>query len=210
MKSRTFALPLAALTSLAIVVAACGPGAATSAPGSSQGAAATVAPVTQAPAGTDGAAPTLDLSSFHADVQLEDLFPDEIGGQTLTVLSMSGAEFMVGGTSPELEATLTALGKSPSDLTVAFGGVTNVSIIAFQIAGVPGGSILTEFFKKFQQETPSVITDVTISGKSVKKIVPTDTGEETTYVYTSQDVVFAVGGADITDALLAEVFSKLP
>lgn len=200
------ALPLAALASLSILVAACGAGAA---PGASP-AAATQVPVTQGPAGTGGAVPSLDLSSFHADVELEDLFPDEIGGQTLTVLSMSGAEMMVDGSSPELEATLTALGKSPSDLSVAFGGVSGVSIIAFQIEGVPGGSILTEFFKAYQQETASSITDVTFGGKAVKKIVPTDTGEETTYVYSSRDVVFAVGGETITDAQLTEVFSKLP
>lgn len=209
MTTRTLALPLAALTSLAILVAACGPGAATQAPGATS-AAATQVPVTQAPAGTGGAVPTLNLSSFHADVQLEELFPDQIGGQTLTVLSMSGAELMGDGSSPELEATLTALGKSPSDLSVAFGGVTGVTIIAFQIKGVAGGSILTEFFKAYQQETESSITDVTIGGKAVKKIVPTDTGEETTYVYTSRDVVFAVGGEEITDAQLTEVFSKLP
>ncbi|MEO5703612.1 MAG: hypothetical protein ABIR64_01310 [Candidatus Limnocylindrales bacterium] len=209
MKTRTLALPLAALTSLAILVAACGGPAATQGPGATS-AAVTQAPVTQAPAGTGGAQATLDLSSFHADLKLEDLFPKEIGGQTLTVLSMSGADFMVGGTSPELEATLTALGKSPSDLSVAFGGVSPITIIAFKIAGVPAGSILTEFFKKIQQESPSVITDVTISGKSVKKSVPTDTSEETTYIYTYQDVVFAVGGEGVTDAQLAEVFSKLP
>lgn len=204
MTARTAAWPLAALTTLAIIVAACGTGTGTDAPGATQG------PATNAPVTTDSDLPSFDTSSFHADEQLEDLFPEEIGGEPLIVLSMSGDEFMGEGASPELEATLTALGKQASDLSVAFGGNGTITIIAFQLDGVSGQSLLAALFQAFQQETESTATDVTISGKSVKKVVPTDTTQETIYIYAASDVVFTVGGEGITNAQLDEIFSKLP
>lgn len=218
MTARSAARPLAALAALAIIVAACGTGTGTQAPATG---AATQAPATQAPATTtptegaaaSGALPSFDLSSFHADQKLEDLFPKEIGGETLTVLSMSGDAFMGEGASPELDAALSALGKSASDLSVAFGGTSGgsstITIIAFKVAGVPGSTIFTALFNAYQQINDATITDVTISGKSVKKTVPTD-DSGTSYLYTAQDVVFAVGGDGITDAQLSEIFSKLP
>lgn len=214
MTARITARPLAALAALAIVVAACGNGAATSAP-ATQGAPATQAPATQAPVATQGAVatdglPSFALPSFHSDQDLEDLFPDEIGGVDITVLSMTGDQFLGQGTSPELDAALSALGKSASDLSVAFGGAGTITIIAFKIAGVPASSIETALFQAYQQQTEATISDATFSGKSVKKITPTDTSEDISYLYGVQDVIFAVGGMDVTDAQLTEVFSKLP
>ncbi len=208
MTKRMLALPLAALTSLAILVAACGPGAATQAPGATQGAAATQGPVaTQRPAATGGGEPSLDLSSFHGDVKLEDMFPKEIGGTALVVLSMTGDQFMGQGDSPELDAALAALGKSSSDLSVAFGGAGGITIVAFRIQGVSGSSLLTALFTAYAQDEGTTVTDVTIAGKAAKKIVAPD---ETTYVYAAQDAVFGVGGEAITDAQLTEAFTKLP
>ena len=60
-----------------------------------------------------------------------------------------------------------------------------------------------------KQANDATITDVTIAGKAAKKAVPTD-DSGTSYLYTAQDVVFAVGGDPISDAQLNEVFSKLP
>jgi hypothetical protein len=191
MSRRSTALPLAALASFAILVAACG------------GSTATTAPATQGPA-------TFDTSSFHADQQLEGLFPKQIGGEDLTVLSMTGDEFMDGEAAPEIEAALGTLGKSASDLSVGFGGIASLSIIAFKVSGVPGNTILAAVTAAFQQEDASTSSDVTISGKSVKKFAQADTTEDVLYVYTSHDVVFTVSGSDITDVLLNEVFSKLP
>jgi hypothetical protein len=215
MTARPSALPLAALAALAIVVAACGPaGTATQAPGGTQGPAtqapATQAPATQGPASTDGALPSFDLSSFHADADLEDLFPDEIGGEEMTVLSMSGADFLGEGASPELDATLSALNKQPSDLSVAFGGAGMITIIAFQIDGVPANTIRDALFQAYEAETEATSSNVSIGGKSVTKFTPADSSEDPTYIHATQDVIFVVGGSDITDALLNEVFSKLP
>lgn len=210
MHARTTARPLAALAAIALVIAACGNGAATTAP-------VTQAPATQPPAtaaatqgavATDGV-PSFALPSFHSDQQLEDLFPDQVGGTDVTVLSMTGDQFMVGGSSPELDAALGSLGKTASDLSVAFGSAGTVTIIAFKVAGVPGSSIFSALFDAYKQTNDATITDETIAGKAVKKAVPTD-DSGTSYLYSAQDVVFAVGGSPITDAELTEVFSKLP
>lgn len=214
MTARITARPLAALAALAIVVAACGNGGATTAP-ATQAAPVTQAPATQAPVATQGAVatdalPSFALPSFHSDQDLEGLFPDQIGGVDLTVLSLTGDEFMAMGSSPELDAALGTLGKSPSDMSVAFGGAGSITIIAFKIAGIPAATIETALFQAYQQETGSTIADATFSGKSVKKITPTATTEDVSYLYGVQDVIFAVGGTDVTDAQLAEVFSKLP
>lgn len=207
MTTRIAAGPLAALAAVAILVAACGSGTATT--GTATQPPATQAPATQGPAGTDAGQPSFDTSSFHADQKLEDLFPKAIGGEKVTVVSVSGDDFMGLGAAPELEAMLTAIGKSPSDMSVAYGGAAGVTIIGFKVAGVSGGKTFSALFDAYKQLNQSTITTVTISGKSVKKVVPKD-DSGTSYVYAAQDVVFAVGGDTITDAQLNEVFSKLP
>lgn len=206
MTARLTAGPLAALAALAILVAACGSGTATTAP-ATQG--PTHAPATLAPLATNSAG-SFVVPSFHADQQLESMFPDTIGGVKVEVQSIAGDQFMALGSSPELDAMLATLGKSASDLSVAFGSAgATVTIIGFRVAGVPGSKTFTALFDAYKATNDATITDVTISGKSVKKAVPTD-DSGTSYLYTAQDVVFAVGGDGITDAQLAEAFSKLP
>jgi hypothetical protein len=41
-------------------------------------------------------------------------------------------------------------------------------------------------------------------------MTPDAAGAGATYSYTHEDVVFVIGGDDLTDALLAEAFTKLP
>lgn len=208
MTARFTALPLAALASVAILVAACGGGTATNAP-ATQGP-ATGAPATQGPASTDGVEFSFDTSSFHADQQLEGMFPDQIGGEDLTVLSMSGEEFMGDGASPELEAALGTISKQPSDLSVAYGGAGQITIIAFKVQGVPGSSVLAALFQAYASDSEATKSNVTLGGKSVTKLTPLNPDEDPNYVSTAQDVVFSVTGPGITDAQLNEVFSKLP
>jgi hypothetical protein len=202
---------MAALATLAVVIAACGTGVATTAP-------VTQAPATQAPtaAATQGAAatggPSLDpLASFHGAQDLEALLPDELDGQQVTKASASGTDFMALGASEELKAALTALNKTPADLQVAFASAgsleASVTVFAFQVNGVPGGQILSAMFAA--QEAGATISDASLGGKAVKKVIAS--GETTpSYIYTAQDVVFVVVGTDVSDALLNELFSKLP
>jgi hypothetical protein len=203
---------LSLLAGAVVIVVACGPaGSATATPGATSAAVATQVPVTEAPASTDGGLPTFALPSFVGDQELEDMLPDQIAGEDLTVLSMTGPEFLSSGGGTELQAMLTSLGKQPSDLSVAFGGTMNVSIVAFRVKGVPAGQLLPALIGAYQQEIDASPTQVSFGGKSVTKFTPTDASEGVTYIYPAGDTVFAViGMGSATDAMLNEVFSKLP
>lgn len=209
MTTRTTTRALALLVG-ALVLAACGGSTATNAPGATQGGAATGAPATQAPAGTGGGEPSFALPSFHGAVDLEKLVPAEIGGEAITTLSMTGTEFVGSEADSELTAALASLDKQPSDLSVAFGSNSLVTIFAFQVDGASGSSILNALLAASESDTAPTVSDVSYGGKSVKKLVPVDPTDDTTYTYTVNDVVFAVGGTDVTDTVLNEVFSKLP
>jgi hypothetical protein len=195
----------------ALFIAACGSNAATTAPTQ---AAATTAPATTAPLPTDVAggttAPTFALPSFHGDVDLESQIPKQIGGETLTVLSMTGDQFLGSGTtSPELAAALTALGKSTSDLSVAFAGTTKITVVAFRVKGVPGDTL----FNAFKSAATDGMTseNASFGGKSVVKLTQGD--GTITYIYSKGDIMFGVGGSGETEPstdLLNEAFSKLP
>ncbi len=194
-----------------IVLAACGSGAPTSSPGVTQATVATSAPATQAP-GATGGLPSFVIPSFHGAADLEALLPDSIGGEPLVTLSMSGTQFLASGMATEVQAALTALGKSASDLSVAFGSNSQVVVIAFRVNGAPGSAILEAFRQAYTADTPATVTDVNIGGKSVKKFQPSDTSEAASWIYTKDDVVYTVGGSGTapSDAVLIEVFSKLP
>jgi hypothetical protein len=200
-----------ALLATALVVAACGSGAVTNAP-ATQAAEATVAPVTPAPVATDTGEPSFALPSFHGNVDLEKLIPTSIGGELLTTMSMTGDQFVGSGADADVAAVLTALNKQPSDLSVAFGGNSTVTIIAFQVSGASGSQILDAFYNASKATLNATISDVTIAGKAAKKETPTDTTQDPSYVYVKGDVVFSIAGASgpLTDAQLTEVFQKLP
>jgi hypothetical protein len=198
-----------ALLATAIGFAACSSGgAATNAPATQ----AATAPATQAPAATDAGNPSFALPSFHGNVDLEKLIPTSLAGEPMTTLSMTGDQFVGSGADAQLGAVLTALNKQPSDLSVAFGGNSTVTIIAFQVNGVSGSQILDAFYNATKATLEATITDVTIAGKAAKKETPTDTTEDPSYIYVKGDVVFSIAGAGgpLTDAQLAEVFQKLP
>lgn len=201
-----------ALAASALVAAACsGGGGATTAP-ATQAAPATTAAATQVPAATDEGNPTFALPSIHGNVNLEKLIPTSIGGEAITTLSMTGDQFVGSGADSDLVAVLTALNKQPTDLSVAFGGNTTVTIIAFQVNGVSGSQILDAFYNVSKASLNATITDVSIAGKAAKKETPTDTTQDPSYIYVKADVVFSIAGASgaLTDAQLAEVFQKLP
>jgi len=209
MTARRTGAALTLSAGIALAIAACSGNAATSAPTTGTGGApATEVPGTEAP-GTSGLPGfSFALPSFTADTELEAMFPDEIGGEKLQVISMTGSDFLGTGTAGnEIGPILTQLGKSPSDLSVAFGGTTAISVIAFRIKGVPAD----QFLNAYTQSAPqgATITDASLGGKSVKKVVTPDS-PTVTYLYLKGDVIWTVGGNAPTDALLNEAFSKLP
>jgi hypothetical protein len=198
----------------AALVAGCGP-AATSGPVGTSGAVGSPAPVTQPPA-TQPAAPTGGpLDSFalpslpSEDADLEALLPDELGGEDVLKSSMTGDSFLgtPGAGGEEIAMMLQALGKQPADLSVAFGGTSEISVIAYQVKGIPATQVYASYLQLAQQSGATTSTDTSLGGKSVKKVVSED---GTVYIYTAGDVVFSVSGDDISPALLDETFSKLP
>jgi len=207
MTARRSAAGLAMLVGAALLIAACGPAAN-----------ATTAPTPTTPAATEAAgseAPSSGLPgfsfvlpSFTADTQLEALFPDSIGGKTMAVSSMNGTDFLSMGTaSKDVQTALQQLGKSPSDLSVAYGSTLEVTIFAFRIKGVPADQFLGKYLASTAQGAG--VTDASYGGKSVKKVV--NGGQGGTYIYLSGDILWTVGGTGtLTDALLNEAFSKLP
>ena len=208
MTTRMTTRALPALAVLAIVIAACNNGAATAAPATQ---APTTAPATAAPTtapASQGAAATGDpLASFHGAQDLEGLLPDSIAGVPVVKASISGTDFMGMGGSDELSKALSDLGKTPADMSVAFGNAGTSTIFAFKVNGVPASQILNAMFAA--ETDPATVTDVSFGGKAVKKIIAS--GETlASYVYTTQDVVFVVTGTGITDAQLGEVFAALP
>jgi hypothetical protein len=209
MTARRTSAALTLSVGIALAIAACGGNAATSAPGAATEGPATEAPATEAPGSSEVPGVSFALPSFHSNADLEKMIPPQIGGEAVTTQSMSGAQFL-GTPNNEFSNVLSGLGKQPSDLSVAFGFNTQVSVIAFQISGVPGSTILDAF--KNSSTDVGTLTDASYGGKSVKKVTPTDTSQAASYIYTTQDVVFVVGGTASapSDALLNEAFSKLP
>ena len=211
MTARTLGRTAALLVAGSLLIAACDSGAASNAPITPVP--ITPAPITQAPAETSQPDFSFVIPSFHSDVDLESLVPKQIGGETVIVQSMTGEEFLGGGSSEEMTAALASLGKQPSDMTVAFGFTTgdtaSVSIIAIRVKGVTGSALYQAIVDAYKSSGGTTVTDASFGGKSVKKSVPAD-GSGTSYIYSHDDVLFAVGGETVTDAILNEVFSKLP
>lgn len=193
----------------AVAVGACGSsGGATAAPTPS--AVPPTVPPSAAPLPTEAALPTFAVPSFVGDEELEAMFPADIAGESLTVVSISGSELPQTGGFQQLIDVLDALHKTPADLSVAFTGTSKVTIQAFRVKGVPATKILPEIVAVYQQGTGATSSQATFAGKSVTKFTPTSGSDPAVYIYLAGDTVFTVGGADVTDAVLAEVFSKLP
>jgi hypothetical protein len=203
----------------ALLVAACGGNAATPAPS----AAATTGPATAAPAtqaaptevpGATDAFPSFAVPSIHGDTDLESLVPKQLGGETLIVLSMTGDQFLgQGSASPELADALKALGKTTSDLSVAFGGTSAISVIAFRVKGVPADALFNAF--KAAQTDQFTSESVSYGGKTETKITPSAGDNGIAFIYVKDDTMFVIGSAATSapvpsDALLNEAFSKLP
>jgi hypothetical protein len=208
MTARRAGTTLALLAASTVLVAACSGAASTSAPTT----APTSPPVTQAPP-TD-AAPSQEipgfsfaLPSFTSDEELKAMFPTEVGGQPIVVLTMTGTDFVgLPTASKDIETALHELGKSPSDLSVGSGGNALLAIIAFRVKGVPADKFLGKYINS--TAAGSTVTDASFGGKPVKKVV--SGGRVAAYLYLKGDVLWTVSGNNLSDALLTEAFSKLP
>jgi hypothetical protein len=209
------ARPLALVAAAAFAVTACGSPSATTTP---TGGTPTTGAPTSVPAATGGAVasppPASGLPGFsfelpNQDKDLEALLPDEIGGVVLTKISMTGDTFLGSPGSEDMEATLRALGKTPADLSVAFGSNQSVVMIAFRVKGVEANRIFDAVVAAAQDVDTANITDVTVNGKTAKKLV--DSAQGTSYLYLTGDTLVTITAVGtLADATLNEIFSKLP
>ena len=161
--------------------------------------------------------------SFVGDQDLVDLFPDEVVGQKVEVLSVTGQELL--GTADEatirqITDALTPLGKTIDDLSL---GIANVFvapggalIVALRVRGADattfGPLVLplfeSEFLDSFSDPTQ---TPTQIAGRDVVMVTdgpPSDTGDKA-YVYAKNDVVWLVAVIG-TGLAIEDVLGTLP
>jgi hypothetical protein len=215
MTRQTLSVPAGLVAAFVVFVAACGgptasgtPG--TGAPAATDAAAATVAPpASEAPAGSG--LPGFSFQLPSQDKDLEDVIPDEIGGEAVQKASMSGESIFQGGGTEDMQSMLTKLGKSPADMSAAFAGNSKASLVAFRVKGADANAIYDAFIQAADPEDVVSVTDVTVAGKSAKKIVGEDAGT-TSYVYLYGDAVIVVStmAGELDQQVLDEIFSKLP
>lgn len=175
-----------------------------------------------APASAEGsAALPSGLGSFgalmHGDPALESALPNQVGSTALQKLSFKGDSSFLGaaGQSTQmqsLQSALAGLGKSMNDVGIAIAvpvdtsAGDSISIGVYQIAGIDAtafwGAMQTAFAKGAAN---AQISDANVGGKSVKKVVTTDS---TAYIYPRGDMLFFVSGKD--DSLVSQALSQLP
>jgi hypothetical protein len=167
------------------------------------------------------ALPSLEIPSVPPASELEALFPDEVGGNSLSLVSARGEDVIgrFAGNQPDrFRNFISDLGATIDQISAAIsfnlwsgasaGEFTGLTITAFRIEGVPATNTLAGLTTWLQEDVDNAqVTTQTVAGKSVTAIVNPDDAESSAYLYAAGDVVFVVGG---TPALVEETFTKLP
>lgn len=172
----------------------------------------------------------LPQPSFLGDIELKDRFPTEIAGKPVDVTSITGQEARARANAKtrkildQLVAALKPQGKTLDDVSVGFAvvisGATGAQVVALRVRGADATALeplvmpllVASFlptFGKPQQSTAQVEGRDVIVLKPAKK--SPDAGHAYAYVYAHDEVVWLVAGpGDGTDAVVTEVFQKLP
>jgi hypothetical protein len=151
--------------------------------------------------------------SFASDPDLEALFPDAVGGQSLSIQSMTGAD-IIGSGDPDdpsrqrLEQALALQGKTLADVSVAYAFSADgaASILAFRIRGGDAAALAPILVPIIAQDQEFQQAASEVAGKAVIVFTSED-GSDTAYVYTSGEVVWIVTA---TEPALTEIFTALP
>jgi hypothetical protein len=161
--------------------------------------------------------------SFTGDAELIAMFPDEIAGQPVDAVSMTGAEMLgLGDTEdPETQAAIQQIngalapqGKSIQDLSVAFATVFSgnavSSVSAVRVRGadmVPVSEALLPLFLTGLDDPQR--TPAEIAGRNVTIITdgPNTPDAPRQYLYIKDDVMWIVGAGEPD---LTEIFQQLP
>jgi hypothetical protein len=155
----------------------------------SEAVASTEPSVESSGSGASFAIPSFAIPSLPSEAKdLEALLPDTLCGTKTTKLSMNGASFL-SGAGNEFSGALSALGKSPSDVSVAVAGAAaDCSAIVFRIAGVDQNALQSAILSTVQQATGTTATQTSLGGKSVYLV--TDANGTKSYVYFKNDTIF--------------------
>jgi len=213
MRHRSITLGL--ITIAAIVVTACS---ATAAPSASTAAlqsasaapSASFAPPSGSPSAlpSAGASASIALPSFvlpSTDKALEALIPDEMCGQKVQKLSMSGSAFEQA--DPEFVQLLAALGKTPADVSMAAGGIQSgakCSAGIFEVKGADPAQFKQDFLDAAAKNGDHY-TEKSLGGKTV---LADPTSKNVQYGYFKGDALIFVLADSDADA--ATVIAALP
>jgi hypothetical protein len=161
------------------------------------------AAASEAPAASQ-ASPGFSLPSEAKD--LEALLPSTVCGAAATKVSMNGQSFL-SGSGNEFAGALSALGKSPSDVSVAVAAAAGgCSAVAIRIAGIDQNALQSAMLAAAQKGSGTAPTQSSIGGKTVY-VAPDSSGKKS-YVYFKGDTMF-IAEAD-TDANAAAIIQALP
>jgi hypothetical protein len=212
----------------AVIVAACGPTTSSGAPASGEPSPATSAApsasadASAAPSASADASASPDASASSAasaspaasaDAGGGDLasrIPATVGDVALSVTVTDGESYVRANVNRQLAPILTALGKAPTDVTVATatgattGGAT-LFLDAVQVTGADAEALLTAFQTAAAAVPGSAVETADVGGKSVVKVT---TASYTLAVYASGDTLFYVQSPDA--ALVDQAVAALP
>ncbi len=210
---RTRFLP-AGLLALILVAAACSSGTSAT-PSASASASAMDSVASESAAASESASasdalPSIDLPSEAAD--LEDILPDEIGGEPVQKFSMTGDSFLSSGQGDEEFAEfLERLDADASDVSVAFAftmSEASSGVFAFRVAGASQDQLLDEFEAASDDAgDTSGWSDATVGGKQVRTAVQEDE-DVAMYLYPRDDIIFIVTAA--SEDAAADALAALP
>jgi hypothetical protein len=148
--------------------------------------------------------------SLESSADLEAMFPDSIGGEPLTVQSMTGEQMSISGDDPEttrrIEELLAANGLAVSDIAVGFGSSENLggSITAIRFPGADASTFMELLLPTMLSDSGGEQGSAQVAGKDVTTVTsPTSTS----YVYPQGDVIWVVVASD---PQLTRIFEALP
>lgn len=199
---------------LVMVVTACGSSSASTAPSSAASTSPSAAePSSPTPSSAEpssepsASAPSSAIPSFvlpSGAKDLEALLPDQLCGVKATKLSMSGDQF-ASNADAQFKATLSALGKQPSDVAFAIAiGPGGCTAGIFRIKGVDQ-NLLQQAFIAQAQKTGEKYTQTSLGGKTV---YVSDKAGTKSYAYFKGDAVIFAAAKD--EPSVAGILQQLP
>jgi hypothetical protein len=164
------------------------------------------------------AVPTLTSApSFAGDLELEAMFPTEVGGEAVTVTSVGGRDLAAQSQPEQVELFNQALaqqGKTIDDVSLARASTSVASIVALRVRGADATALADGLISVlFSMVSDPQQTRITVAGKEVIRITsgPLPSADDPTQarqvVYPSDDVLWVIAAAEPE---LSEILGKLP